>query len=70
MSNKVFIIGLLLQHERIQLEQVQARHSSESDHYLSLAVLDWNMCVLKRCSRQGHFMIPADCNRQVDAILA
>ena len=61
--------GLLLEHERIQLEQVQAQHASESDHYLSLAVLDWNLSILKRCSRQGHFMIPADCNRQVDALM-
>ncbi|KAK4016896.1 bestrophin-3 isoform X1 [Daphnia magna] len=62
--------GLMLEHERIHLEQVQSKHSSESDHYLSLAVLDWNLAMLKRCSRQGLFTIPADCNRQVDALMA
>nr|SVE89040.1 EOG090X0KP6 [Daphnia sinensis] len=65
-----FTFRLLLEHERLHLEQVQSKHSSESDHYLSLAVLDWNLAMLKRCNRQGLFTIPADCNRQVDALMA
>ena len=69
-SSTFFPPGLLLEHERLQLEQVQSTHASESDHYLSLAVLDWNLSILKRCNRQGLFMIPADCNRQVDALMA
>lgn len=60
--------GLLLEHERIQLEHTQSKASI--DHTLGLVVLDWNLSLLKRCTRQGNFMIPADCNRQIDTLMA
>lgn len=59
--------GLLLQHERLCLEREQLRNNG--DHNLPLVVLDWNLAILKRCNRNGYFNIPADCNRQVDALM-
>ena len=59
--------ALIQPHERLVLEEYERRGQGEQ---LPLVVLDWSLALLKRCNMQGQFYIPADCNRNVDAILA
>lgn len=53
----------MLNHEQILLE----KHSPD---YQPLAVLDWALTLLQRCHRQSRFNVPADLNRNIDALLA
>ena len=59
--------ALIQPHERLALEEYERRGQREQ---LPLVVLDWNLTLLKWCNKQGHLNVPADCNRNLDAILA
>ena len=59
--------ALILPHERQVLEEYERRGQSEQ---LPLVILDWNLALLKRCNKLTHLNVPADLNRNVDAILA
>ena len=59
--------ALIQPHERLVLEEYERRGQGEQ---LPLVVLDWNLSLLKRCTKQNQFNLPADLNRNVDAILA
>jgi hypothetical protein len=60
-------VAIIQPHERLVLEDYERRGQGEQ---LSLVVLDWNLALLKWCNKQGHLNVPADCNRNLDAILA
>jgi len=57
------LLGLLLPHEFSSLEK-------QHPDIHSLIVLDWALNLLQRCSKQSRFNVPADLNRNVDAVLA
>nr|SVE71455.1 EOG090X0KP6 [Daphnia similis]SVE72088.1 EOG090X0KP6 [Daphnia similis] len=54
--------GLLLPHERLQLENELA-----SNH--PIVVVQWNLALLKRCNRQGMFMDFSDYQRNQDNLM-
>lgn len=62
--NRVLIVclGLLLPHERLQLESEIA-----SNH--PIVVVQWNLALLKRCNRQGMFMDFSDYQRNQDNLM-
>jgi len=59
--------GLLLEHERILLEE-EAFHNSHEE-ILPLLVLDWIMLLLKKINREGKFVHLIDYNRNIDAVV-
>nr|SVE77385.1 EOG090X0KP6 [Daphnia lumholtzi]SVE78010.1 EOG090X0KP6 [Daphnia lumholtzi] len=54
--------GLLLPHERLQLE-------SELAYNHPIVVVQWNLALLKRCNRQGLFMDFSDYQRNQDNLM-
>jgi len=58
---------LIQPHELLVLEDYERKGKEEQ---LPLVVLDWNLALLKRCNKQNHLNVPADLNRNVDALLA
>ena len=58
---------LIQPHERLVLEDYERKGKDEQ---LPLVVLDWNLALLKRCNKHNHLNVPADLNRNVDALLA
>nr|SVE73963.1 EOG090X0KP6 [Daphnia atkinsoni] len=56
-------IGLLLPHERLQLEtEVASNHP--------IVVVQWNLALLKKCNRQGMFMDFSDYQRNQDNLMS
>ncbi|EFX89373.1 hypothetical protein DAPPUDRAFT_310410 [Daphnia pulex] len=55
--------GLLLEHERLELEMEQNAKSQ------SLVVINWNLALLRVCARRNMFYVAADYTRNLDCLM-
>lgn len=62
-SNSIPSTGLLLEHERLELEM---EHNAKSQ---SLVVINWNLALLRVCARRNMFYVPADYTRNLDCLM-